>query len=214
MEFVLGLVAVVGAYLVGSIQGPWVAAVLTGRQALLADARRALHSADAHYLLQQRAGRTFSVTAGVLDVLKGFLPLLLAALAGARPSLLALMAVAVTAGHSWPLWWRRLAGRGLAASAGAFLVIIPREMLLGGAVSLAGTLLRASGPATTVGFGSLPITSLVLREPAPYVLAALAVVGIIAARRLEGIREDLEEGAGFLHSVWCRLVHDVRGTER
>src|SRR5205823_2151174 len=51
---------------------------------------------------------------------------------------LALVGVAVMLGHSFPFYAREMAGRGLAATAGVYLVLLPIQMVVAGLIIEAG----------------------------------------------------------------------------
>jgi acyl phosphate:glycerol-3-phosphate acyltransferase len=88
-------------------------------------------------------GKGPGITVLVIDVLKGFLPVLLAP----RPELVSsvrvdeeatrqltmavqiICCVSVIAGHNWPCWLRFKGGKGVATSAGALLAFLPLPML-------------------------------------------------------------------------------------
>src|SRR5713226_3089898 len=106
-------------YVAGSFPSAWLVAIAAGKRSVLGRVHRNIGEADAHVLLSESGGRAATVAA-VLDVAKGFLPVLAAARV-ASPYDIAACAVGAVAGHCWPPLLHRYAGRGLAAGAGAFL---------------------------------------------------------------------------------------------
>lgn len=198
--------AIIG-YVAGSFPAAWLVAIATGNRRVLDHVRRNVGEADAHVLLSQRGGRA-AVIAATLDVLKGLVPVLVAArFTGAYE--IAACAVGAVAGHCWPPLLGRYAGRGLAAGAGAFLAFLPVEMALAGVVRVAGSLARAGGLASTVGYLAVPVVAALRGQPAPYVVSAAAINVLLFARRLEGLREDIDLGVPAGRAIFRRAVLDA-----
>jgi len=74
---------------------------------------------------RNRAGLVF-----LGDLAKGFVPVLVARLAGATPTVEALVAIAAVVGAWRSVWLRFAGGRGVVTAAGAMLVLEPRAVLL------------------------------------------------------------------------------------
>ena len=194
-------------YASGSLPSAWIVAVATHNERALDRVRRTVGETDAHLLLKRAGGRAATVAA-VMDVLKGLAPVVVASrLAG--PYDVAACAIAAVAGHCWPPFVGRLAGRGLATAAGAFLGFVPVEMALAGVVRIIGSLAKAGGLASTVGFVSVPLYAWYRGRPLPYVIAALVINMLIFVRRLEGLSEDLELGMPVGLAVVRRVVLDA-----
>ena len=194
-------------YACGSVPSAWMAAGVAGRRQVLDHVRRTTGETDAHLLLRETA-RGAAIAAAVLDVLKGFVPVLVASrLTG--PYGVAACAVGAVTGHCWPPALHRIAGRGLATSAGVFLGFLPVEMVFAGIVRVAGSLAKAGGLASTIGFLAIPVLALLRGQPAPYVAAAAAVNVLIFVRRLEGINEDVAMGIPRSRALIRRLVLDA-----
>jgi glycerol-3-phosphate acyltransferase PlsY len=203
--------AIIG-YASGSIPSPWIVARVANKESVLDGVRRTVGEADAHLLLKQSGGRAATVAA-VMDVLKGFVPVIVAArLTG--PHEVAACAIATVAGHCWPPMLGRLAGRGLAATAGGFLGFVPVEMALAGIVRIVGSLVRAGGLASTIGFAAVPLVAWLRGQPAPYIVATLVMNILIFVRRLEGIGEDVASGITLPRAVARRIVLDASARSR
>jgi glycerol-3-phosphate acyltransferase PlsY len=71
------------------------------------------------------AGRAIALLVLVLDAGKGALAVLLARVVVDEPYALAACAIAVVAGHVWPIWARFHGGKGVATAVGAFALIEP-----------------------------------------------------------------------------------------
>jgi glycerol-3-phosphate acyltransferase PlsY len=171
--------------------------------------RRQDSPGDAHFLVTRKINKPLGVTAMVLDVFKGFVPALVAVRAGEGVTTVSLVGVAAVAGHAFAPFLRKTGGRGLTTAAGVSLVIIPWAMVVGGVISLAGTIAKRGGFGTSIGFGLLPIFALAFGYPGGYVFMALGIVVLIAIRRLEGLEEDRREGVPVARAVVGRLLFDL-----
>lgn len=193
-------------YAAGCLPSAWLVAIATGNRRVLDHVRRNIGEADAHVLLSQR-GRGGAIAA-TLDVLKGFVPVLVAArVTGAYE--IAACAVGTVTGHCWPPFLLRYAGRGLASGAGAFLAFLPVEMTIAGVVRVLGSLGKVGGLASTVGYVAIPVVAALRGQPAPFVVSAIVINVLVFARRLEGVREDIELGVPRGRAVFRRAVLDA-----
>jgi glycerol-3-phosphate acyltransferase PlsY len=198
--------ALVG-YGAGTLPSAWLAAVASGKRMVLAMVRRSVGEEDAHVVLKASGGRAATVAA-VLDVVKGFVPVLIA-VRFAGPYQIAACAIGALAGHCWPPFLYAYAGRGLAAAAGAFLAFLPVEMVLAGIVRVIGDRLKIGGLSSTIGYVAIPLVAWWRGQPAPYVVAAVAINVLVFIRRLEGISEDIDRGARPGRAVVRRIVLDA-----
>ncbi len=191
----------------GTLPSAWIVAARTGRRDVLDHVRRTVGETDAHLLLRQRGGRGATVAAA-LDVLKGFVPVIVATqLTG--PHEVAACSVGAVAGHCWPPWQYRVAGRGLATGAGAFLGFVPVEMALAGVIRVIGSLVKAGGLASTIGFVGVPIVAWYRGQPTPYLIASIVINVLIFVRRIEGISEDRDLGVPVGRAILRRAVLDA-----
>ncbi len=198
--------SVVG-YACGCLPSAWLVAGLIKRREVLAGVRRDVGEADAHLLIKVHAGRA-AWSAAAMDVLKGFTPVVLA-LRLAGPYEIAACAVAAVCGHCWPPFLYRYAGRGLATSAGTFLAFLPVEMVIAGLVRVIGSVARAGGLASTVGFVAVPLIAWLRDQPMPYIVASAAINVLILLRRLEGMEDDVRSGAPLHRVLYRRAVLDA-----
>jgi glycerol-3-phosphate acyltransferase PlsY len=198
--------AVMG-YGAGSFPSTWVVAIVMGKRSVLDRVRRNIGETDAHVLLSESGGRAAQIAAA-LDIVKAFAPVIVAVRL-ADPYAVAACAVGAVAGHCWPPYLTRYAGRGLAAGAGAFLGFLPFEMAIAGVIRVFGSLVRAGGLASTIGYVSIPVVAVLRAQPAPYVVGAIAINVLIFARRLEGLSEDLDDATSRSRAVLRRAVFDA-----
>src|SRR5437016_8810616 len=121
-----GLLWAAGAYLAGTIPSTWMVARAKRAKDLISASGRSAGETDPHILMARHLGVGWTALAATLDVLKGFVLVLAARRwGGLNPAWLALTGVAVVVGHSFPFYARQMAGRGMAAAAGVFLVLLP-----------------------------------------------------------------------------------------
>lgn len=204
--------AVIG-YLAGALPSAWLAAVITGRGELTARMRRDAGEADAHIVLRDAGAGRVAALAGTADVLKAFIPVLLASrIAG--PYAGAACGIAAVAGHCWPPVARRFGGRGLSAAAGVFLALAPVEMTIAGIITAGGIAARVGGLASSVGFVCVPVVAGLRHQPFAYRFAAWVIVVMIAARRLEGVEHDVQAGVPPVRAWLRRALLDVSGPPR
>lgn len=203
------------AFWAGTIPSPFVIAWLAKRDDVIIQMRRQDSPGDAHYLVARKLSGALGVTAIVLDIVKGFVPALVARASGEDPGTLAWVGVAAVSGHCFAPFLRRSGGRGLTTAAGVSLVIIPKAMIGSGVIALAGTIAKRGGFGTSIGFGLLPVFALIFRYQGVLVAMAAGVVGLICIRRLEGLEEDRRDGVPLGRAIAGRLLFDLpRGRHR
>jgi glycerol-3-phosphate acyltransferase PlsY len=203
---------VLGAYLAGTF--PSTLLVARGKRArgVVAASRRSAGETDAHILMTKDLGMKWTALAATVDVLKAFLFVLAAREWGhLDPAWLAVAGVAAVVGHTFPFYARQMAGRGLAAAAGAHLVLLPAEMVVAGLVIVAGGAARNSGLATTAAMALVPAIAAIQGQPGAFVAMSLAIFAILMIRRLEGVRAVIRSGTRPLPAVLYRCVFDSSG---
>jgi glycerol-3-phosphate acyltransferase PlsY len=129
MPWLLALVA----YLLGSLSF----AILLSRWRGRDDPRLAGSGNPGATNVLRLAGRRLAVLTLVLDMLKGFLPVQLAAQSGLPPQEQGWVALAAVLGHLYPLFFRFRGGKGVSTSAGVLLALCWPVALLGLACWLA-----------------------------------------------------------------------------
>jgi len=207
-----GLVWSGGGYLAGTFPSTLLVAKARRASSVLATARRGAGETDPHILLWKQLGVGWMVVAATLDVLKGLLCVLAAReLGGLDAAWLAVVGTLVVLGHSFPFYARDMAGRGLAAAAGVFLVLLPVPMVLAGLLICAGGALRATGLFTTVVMALVPVVAAVQGQPGALVAMGAAVYAILIVRRLEGVGDVVHGGLPWSKAVWYRVVFDSSG---
>lgn len=207
-----GWLWVVGGYLVGTIPSTWLVSRARGGVEVLGRARRDAGETDAHMLMAAHLGNRWSAVAATADVVKAFGYVLLARFLGDLPAVwLAPTGVALLLGYCWPPYGRALAGRGLAVTAGVYLVLLPVPMAVMGGLILIGATRGDTGIWTISGLVLAPIIAAIRGQLAPYVAMAGVMLALIVLRRMEGIRTVVRRGVSPGRAVWYRLAYDSSG---
>jgi len=204
------VVWIVIGYWVGTLPSPYLVARFAGRSDVIAAMRRQDSPGDAHFLVAKQMSGALGIFAIVLDMVKGFVPALIARLTtNDDPTVMAWLGVAAVAGHCYPPYFRRSGGRGLTTAAGVSLVNVPKAMVGSGVIALAGTAGKLGGFGTSVGFALLPIFAVIFRYDHALIWSSAGIVGLIMIRRLEGLEEDRREGIPIPRAVLGRLLFDL-----
>jgi glycerol-3-phosphate acyltransferase PlsY len=206
---------VLGAYLAGTFPSTFVVARAKRATSLVAASGRGAGETDAHILMTKHLGVGWTALAAAMDVLKAFLLVLAAREWGhlGRPWLAA-AGVAAMVGYTFPFYARQLAGRGLAAASGVYLVLLPMEMTVAGLMIVAGGAARITGLATTVAMALVPAIAVVQGQPGALVAMSLAIFVVLMLRRLEGLGAVIRSGVRPMPAVLYRCVFDSSGPPR
>lgn len=121
MTLLYGLIAIAAAYASGSV--PW--GVVLGKLLQGIDVRQFGSGNTGATNSMRVLGWRIALSVGVLDVLKGLLPIVIARWLGAPEWVVALMAVAATVGHCWSPFMRFRGGKGMATGGGASIGMLP-----------------------------------------------------------------------------------------
>ncbi len=130
------------------------------------------------------AGKRWGVIVFLLDVVKGFVAVMLPFWAGGAswtfPYVLAL-GIAVIAGHSFPVWLRFKGGKGVATSLGAFLAIAFLPALLAfGVWILVFFLSRTVSVASLVAVSAFPVIVFLLYSDHPDFRWLIGISAVLA----------------------------------
>lgn len=183
MNDLLAMVIIPLAYLSGSL--PW--AIWVTRRVKGVDVREAGSGHATATNTFRQAGLLPALLVLALDMAKGWLPLWLALRLGSPALILALVALAVVAGHCWPIFAGFRGGMGLATAGGAILALSPLGFLLGLAYLITLVLLlRHSARASVLVGATLPLLYRLFPDPFPaeLVWVASGAGAVVAARFL------------------------------
>lgn len=190
----LGLLAVLIAYLLGAIPFGFLLVKFTKG----ADVRTSGSGNIGATNVLRTAGRMEAVATLLLDIAKGFLAVWLAAkLTGDAPLWTSLAALAVMAGHAFPVFLHFKGGKAVASFIGAFLYLTPIPLavaLLLFVVAVART--RHISAGSILAAGTFPFgVWMILHPPVEITLAAFLAGAFIVYRHrsnLERLRAGTE----------------------
>lgn len=135
-------------------------------------------------------GPKYGIMVLIADVLKGFIPVMLADMAGIRGIALILIGIVAIVGHSLSLFLNFKGGKGVATSLGVFLYLVPQVMLVVvAAFILVVYTTRYISLASIVGAALLPILTLFMpiREgidrPSIFIISLLMGLFVIYRHR-------------------------------
>lgn len=197
------------AYAAGTLPSPYLVALAGKRHDVIAEMRRGESPGDAHFLVVSKMSRALGILTIVLDIVKGFVPAVIARATEQDAATLAWIGVAAVAGHTYPPYFRRAGGRGLTTAAGVSLALVPKAMVATGIISLVGTVARKGGFGTSIGFALLPAFVALFGYAGALIAMAGGIAALIAVRRLEGAREDRAAGVPIRRIVLGRLLFDL-----
>ena len=174
------------AYLTGSLSF----AILLSRLAGVPDPRAGGSGNPGATNMLRLAGKRLAISTLFGDLLKGLLPVLLAAALGLPVEQQAWIALAAVLGHLYPLYFRFRGGKGVATAAGALLGLHPPTALLALVIWLAVfKLTRTSSIAALV---ALPLCLPFLAWQQPAALWPMALLaGLIVWRHRNNLRDLL-----------------------
>jgi glycerol-3-phosphate acyltransferase PlsY len=183
MPYLASLVAIVAAYLVGSLSF----AVIISRAMGLADPRSYGSKNPGATNVLRSGNRAAAVMTLAFDALKGYVPVLAALLLAPRFGFgeltIALVGLAAFLGHLWPVFFRFQGGKGVATAAGVLLALNP---WLGLATLLTWVIVavffRYSSLAALVSAAFAPFYQLLIWGPSASVLT-IAVMSLLLVHR-------------------------------
>lgn len=172
------------AYLLGAI--PF--ALLLTRWGTGVDVRRLGSGNPGAANVWRSAGPALGLAVLVLDCAKGAAAVMIARAAGLDRETQAIAALAVVLGHVFPPWLRFHGGKGVAAAAGAFVMVSPIALGVAFVVfAIAVGVTRYVSLGSILGALALAVSVIALREPVVVSAAAVAVATVIILRHRENI---------------------------
>ncbi len=180
------VVGIVVAYLVGTFP----TALMIGRRIGTDPTKHGSRNPGASNVYRL-SGKRAGIIVGVIDALKGAVPVLIALLVAGRPEAHAVWAAAVV-GHVWPVQRRLRGGKGVATAGGGGLMINP---LIAVACAALFFLVVKFGRVAALGSLSIalafPVVSLVAGRPMWEVAVSAGIAAILVVRHQSNIRKML-----------------------
>ena len=141
-------------------------------------------------------GRSVAVATLLLDIAKGAFAVWVAdKLSGGSPVWMSLAALAVMAGHAFPIFLKFQGGKAVASFIGAFLYLTPLPMIAALVVLVivvAAT--RQISMGSIVAAGSLPLATWLIEHPPLIVILAALVAAVFVIYRHRGNIERIRAG--------------------
>lgn len=192
----VGLILIVCSYLVGSISS----AVVTCRLMGLPDPRtQGSGNPGATNVLRLGGKKAASITL-LGDVLKGFLPVWVAAYLIDSPNVLAAVAVAAFVGHIYPVFLNFRGGKGVATALGALIGLAWPVALLAAATWLSTAILsRYSSLSSLTAAVLAPVWGAVLELPNAYLVGISAMSVLLVWRHRANIARLLAGEESKIH---------------
>ncbi len=183
----MGDVLLMGGILAAYSVGTFPTALIVGRR-IGTDPSRAGSGNPGASNVYRLGGRRAGIIVGVIDMLKGAVPVGIALIVAGRPEAHAVW-VAAVAGHVWPITRRFRGGKGVATAGGGGIVIGP---VIGLSCALLFLLVVKFGRIAALGSLSIaiafPVVSAIAGRPIWQVAVAAAVAGIVVVRHQSNIR--------------------------
>lgn len=196
---------IVGAYLVGSIPGAYVA----GRILKGIDLREYGSGTVSGSMVYEHVARWAIVPVALFDVGKVLLPTWLVLRLGIGQPMAVVVGFAATIGHIWPLYLRFKGGRGIGGFVAILLVIFPWGVVWILALLAIGWRLGDSAPLALFGLATLPALARLLGGPDIVLPTSVVMVILGLAKRLEANRRPLPPpGPERRRVILRRLVLD------
>ncbi len=199
------LIVAVAAYLIGSFPTAYVFA----RQRVGVDIRTVGSGNVGGSNMRALEGTWATVVVGVIDLLKGTLPVWLAVRLGLGAQAAYVAAVAVVVGHDWPVWLGFQGGRGGASSLGTLLVLYPYGFLWVLGLMTIGKVTATVAILHICGVATLPLVAWLLGQPAGLVATLIILAVLMVVKRLEAnrcFRVPAEVGEGAAGAPMARVA--------
>jgi glycerol-3-phosphate acyltransferase PlsY len=184
LNFLLSIVALFLAYLVGSISS----AIIISRLKGLEDPRNVGSGNPGATNVLRSGDKTAAVLTLLGDILKGFLPVMVVKLAGASPVLVALVGLVAFLGHLYPVYYQFKGGKGVATAAGVLLAISPLSVFFLICIWFAIAFLTGySSLAALIAAATAPLILMLVKPTLAYVVLAGVIAGFLIWRHRENI---------------------------
>ncbi len=184
--------AIVGASILGAyLLGGFTAAYYFVRWRLGTDIRSTGTGTAGATNVGRLLGKQAFVLVFLVDLLKGGAVVAIAGALGLGPWALALVAVAVTAGHVWPLQLGFRGGKGIATSLGALMVYDARALgVLVGVFLAAFVVCRRFTLGGLIGYALCPLALWLSRAPLCSVVCTAALACVVWVAHRGNLRRD------------------------
>jgi len=178
------LLLILGAYLIGSIPVGVLLSRLKGK-----DPRKTGSGNIGATNVLRTAGKVLGIMTLLGDILKGFIPTMMAIQWGEPRLIIALVGFAVFFGHLFPVFLKFRGGKGVSTALGVYLALDPLAILISVVVFIVVFLIwRYVSVSSLGGAGTIPFTLFILNAPDEYIVLALVVVVLIYIKHKDNIK--------------------------
>ena len=194
----------IGAYLLGSVPTSYIA----GRVLKGVDIRDYGSGAVSGSNVWHSVSRWAVVPVGIFDVLKGFIPVYIAAyVLDFTVVTQGIVALAAMSGHSWSIYLGFSGGRGFATMMGSLIVLAQWELLVFVAIWVLGLVLLKNSPLwMLIGAAAMPLASLGLPGEPERIWVLLGMLLLLIIKRL--LAERSVPPGDWRRVMMCRLLLD------
>ena len=201
------VLALLLAYLIGSVPFAYLAGRLAGRD-LLEEGSGGVSGSAAI----ERVGMVRGAMAGLADALKPTLAIFIAQRL-ATYEVSAVAGVLAVAGHVWPFTLRFRGGRGIGPAGGALAALGAWHMALAFAGLVLGkAILKDSAPGALIGFFATAIVLSLTGAAVTLSLAGWTLLGVLITARLVGYRKtSAPDDVSTATVLWRRFLLDRDG---
>ncbi|MCP4011253.1 MAG: glycerol-3-phosphate 1-O-acyltransferase PlsY [Proteobacteria bacterium] len=189
LNLFLALVALFIAYLVGSFSS----AIIISRLKGLEDPRNVGSGNPGATNVLRSGDKTAAILTLLGDILKGFVPVLIARLIGGGPALVALVGLAAFLGHLYPVYYQFKGGKGVATAGGVLLAISPLSVFFLICLwFIIAFITRYSSLAALIAAVAAPLLLMLVKPMLPYIALAGVIAGFLIWRHRENITRLLK----------------------
>lgn len=189
-----GVIAVIIAYLLGSISSAYIITrLLTGQ-----DIRKLGGGNAGARNVYREVGLKAAIPVAIFDVGKGAAAVAIAHWWLAAPPLFIMAAgLAAVAGHMWPIYLKFSGGNGLSATIGVSSLLMTRELVIVLGIMLILTVItRNPVLSLNISLLSLPISAWSLEKSGLYVIFTILLIVIMVLNFLPTVRAALTRAGG------------------
>ena len=216
-EFILFILLIIGAYLLGSVP----AAYLVAKWSRGIDIRQYGSSNVGAANVLAVVSKRWSIPVTVFDIGKGALTVWVAQLLGLGAAQQVTVGIVTVIGHSWPIFLRFQGGRGIFTSLGVILILSPKLGLIVLFLAYLFAPFRQLSLGVSISLMSLPILSWFLAQPfgieerLPVTSGFLAIFLVTMIRRLTAPRTSVTTSVSPRELLVNRLLfdRDIRNRE-
>ena len=208
---VSGVIAVIIAYLIGSIPGAYIVTrLVTGK-----DIRKLGEGNAGARNVYREVGFLAAIPVAIIDVGKGVAAVMIAKFAlDALPLFVVLAGLAAVAGHIWSVYLRFTGGNGLSPTIGVLAILMPWELVIVLGIMLILTIVtRNPVLSLNIGLLSLPVSGWFLEKLWLVVIFSTLLLLIMALNFLPTAKVALAE-AGSKNRLLAELVRIDKATRK